>query len=179
MILIIHSKLPVTGSQITNTMKNFLNLTSQYILGLVDSEGMFGLIVGKGGGPTGNKFSLEFKITQKGHSLDVLLAIQDFFGCGHIAVDNSKDGTMKYVVTDLASIINIIIPFFLANKLLSSKYLNFLDFVKMSDIISNGSHLTMEGAQSLLSIYAGMNSKRTWMDKYNFMLTHTIEITAG
>ena len=49
----------------------------------------------------------------------------------------------------------------------------------MSVIINNGSHLTMEGAQSLLAIYAGMNSKRSWMDKYSFMLTHTLEITAG
>lgn len=160
-------------------MKNSLNLTAQYILGFVDSEGMFGLIVGKGGGPTGNKFSLEFKVTQKAHSLPVLLAIQEFFGCGRIAVDNAKDDTMKYVVTDLPSIINIIIPFFLTNNLLTSKYLNFLDFVKMSEIISNGTHLTLEGAQSLLSIYAGMNSKRSWMDKYSFMLTHTFDITAG
>ncbi len=86
---------------------------------------------------------------------------------------------MKFVVTDLPSIVNIIIPFFLANPLLSSKYLNFIDFVKMSQIISSGAHLTIGGAQELLHIYSQMNSKRSWLDKYNFMLTHSITITAG
>lgn len=160
------------------TFKN-ITITADYILGFVDSEGMFALIVQKGGGPTGNKFTLEFKITQKAHSLYVLEAIKEYFGCGRIAIDNAKDNTMKYVVTEISSIIQIIIPFFLANSLLTSKYLNFLDFVKMSEIIQSGSHLTMVGAQSLLLIYSGMNSKRSWIDKYNFMLTHSLNVTAG
>lgn len=160
-------------------MKNIIIITADYIRGFTDSEGMFGLIVQKGGGPTGNKFSLEFKITQKMHSVHVLEAIKAFFGCGRIAIDNRKDGTVKYVVTDLTSIVNIIIPFFLTNTLLSSKYLNFIDFIKMSQIMNSGAHFTLEGAEQLLSIYSNMNSKRSWLDKYNFMLTHTLTVTSG
>ena len=138
-----------------------LQLTAQYLLGLVDSEGMFGLIVHKGGDPTGNKFGLEFKITQKDHSLYVLEAIKDYFGCGRIAIDNRKDGTYKFVVTDILSIVNILIPFFLTNQLNSSKHLNFTDFARMAEIINSGAHLTIMGAQELLAIYSGMNSKRS------------------
>lgn len=138
-----------------------LKLTPAYILGLVDAEGFFGLIVQKGGGPTGNKFSLEFKITQKRASLAVLEAIQAYFGCGRIAIDNRADDTMKFVITDLISILTIIIPFFTTHCLLSSKYMNFIDFTKMAVIFKSGAHLTLEGAQSLLLIYSGMNSKRS------------------
>ena len=156
-----------------------LNITANYILGFVDAEGMFGLIVQKGGGPTGNKFSLEFKVTQKLASILVLETIKEYFGCGRIAIDNRADGTMKYVVTDIASIVGVIIPFFLANQLLTSKYLNFKDFVRMASIIESKAHLTLEGAQSLILIYSGMNNKRTWLDKYIFMSTHVIVITGG
>lgn len=114
-----------------------------------------------GGGPTGNKFSLEFKITQKAHSRAVLEAIQAFFKCGRIAVDNAKDGTLKYVVTDIISITTIIIPFFLEHTLLTSKQMNFLSFVEMAKIIASGAHLTKDGAEQLLSIYSNMNSKRS------------------
>lgn len=163
----------------TNNIINNIVVTPQYILGFVDAEGMFGVTVQRGGGPTGNKFSLEFKITQKASSIAVLQAIQAFFGCGRIAIDNRKDDTMKFIVTDLQSILTIIIPFFLANTLLTSKYLNFLDFCKVSQIIAQGQHLTLEGAQIILGIVSGMNSKRSWMDKYNFMSTHTLNVTAG
>lgn len=54
-----------------------LNITANYTLGFVDAEGMFGLIVQKGGGPTGNKFSLEFKVTQKLASILVLETIKE------------------------------------------------------------------------------------------------------
>lgn len=158
---------------------NLLNITPQYILGFVDAEGMFGLIVQKSSGLTGYKFSLEFKVTQKFASLAVLEAIKGYFGCGRIAIDNRRDHTMKYVVTDFPSIISVLIPFFLANQLLSSKYLNFLDFVRMAEIIRTGRHLTVDGAQSLLLIYSQMNSKRSWLDKYTFMSSHTFNITSG
>ena len=101
-----------------------LIVTAPYILGLTDAEGMFGLIVLKGGEPTGNKFSLEFKITQKASSRAVLEAIQKYFGCGRIAIDNRGDNTLKYVVTDLKSILTIIVPFFTQHMLLTSKYMN-------------------------------------------------------
>ena len=81
-------------------LKN-LYVTAEYILGFVDSEGMFGLIVQKGGSRIGYKFTLEFKISQKSHSLIVLEAIKKFFGCGRIAIDNRKNDVYKYVVTDL------------------------------------------------------------------------------
>lgn len=158
-------------------MKNTINITAGYVLGFVDAEGMFGLIVNKGGGPTGNKFSLEFKMTQKGASLAVLTAIKDFFGCGRIAVDNRTSGTMKYVVTDLHSILTIIIPFFAQHILLSSKFLNFKDFERMRMIMQERAHLTLSGAQELLLIYSGMNSKRSWISKFTFMSTHTMVIT--
>lgn len=169
-----------SGAQLYHIiMYSTSQLTAEYIVGLVDSEGMFGLMVHKGGGPTGNKFSLEFKITQKEHSVALLNAIKDYFGCGRIAIDNRRDGTYKYVVTDIQSIVTIIIPFFLSNPLNSSKHLNFMDFTRIAEIINSGLHLTLVGAQEILSIYSGMNSKRSWMDKYLFMTKHTIHITAG
>lgn len=154
-------------------------INAAYILGLTDAEGMFTLTPQKGGGPTGHQFSLEFKITQKNHSVAVLHAIKDFFDCGRIAIDHRQDATMKFIVTDIASIVHILIPFFTENVLLTSKCMNFNDFKAMAEIIRSKSHLTQDGATKLLDTFAGMNSKRSWISKYNFLLSHTINVTPG
>ena len=78
-----------------------------YVTGLVDGDGMFGCIISK----TNKTISLEFKITAlSSTSYDLIKELKTFFNCGRISIDNREDGTIKYVVTDLKSILTCIVP---------------------------------------------------------------------
>ena len=92
------------------TIGNFSEkLEPWYVTGLVDGDGMFGCIVSK----TNKTISLEFKVTAlSSTSYDLINELKIFFNCGRISIDNREDGTIKYVVTDLKSILTCIIPHF-------------------------------------------------------------------
>jgi len=71
-----------------------------YITGLTDSEGTFSCYIQRF---TDNKItvSLEFKITQKSHSEDILYQIIEYFYAGSVVIDNRKTDTKKYHITNL------------------------------------------------------------------------------
>ena len=111
-----------------NFTKPNQNLIPWQVTGLTDGEGSFVYsITNTGKGLTGQKLSLEFKVTQKSHSEGVLYELQEFFGCGNVVIDNRKTDTKKYHVTNINDIINIIIPHFETYPCLTSKFLNFKD----------------------------------------------------
>nr|YP_007475430.1 hypothetical protein H888_mgp15 [Microbotryum cf. violaceum BFL-2013]AGE14644.1 hypothetical protein [Microbotryum cf. violaceum BFL-2013] len=55
--------------------------------------------------------------------------------------------------------------------------MNFISFALMAGIIESGAHLTKDGAEQLLDIYSKMNSKRSWIEKFNLMSTHILNVT--
>lgn len=69
----------------------------------------------------GFKFVLQFKVTQKADSAGILYDLQRYFGCGSVVIDNRRDGTLKFQVQDLKSIINNVIPHFDQYPLVTSK----------------------------------------------------------
>jgi hypothetical protein len=70
---------------------------------------------------------LEFKVTQKSHSEEILHKIKKYFGCGNVVIDNRKSDTKKYHCTNLTDIITKIIPHFENYPCITSKHLNFRD----------------------------------------------------
>lgn len=143
-------------------------LTPWYITGISDGEGSFQITIQdiKGKGKTGYKPFLEFKITQKYHSINLLREIKKFFGCGRINVDNSKTGTVKFVITNNDDLINKVIPHFDEYKLKTSKYLNYLDFKKAIIMMSEKKHYNIEGINNLKEIKSNMNKLRSFKDKF-------------
>jgi len=93
-----------------------------YITGLTDSEGSFSCYIQRS---TVNKItvSLEFKITQKSHSEDILYQIKEYFSAGSVVIDNRKTDTKKYHITNLNLILEKIIPHFEVYPCLTSKNL--------------------------------------------------------
>lgn len=75
-----------------------------YVTGLTDSEGNFSINYNK----NTNKVTFSYK---KVHSISVLHGLKAFFNCGNVVIDN-KDKGYKFQVSNLDSIINIIIPHF-------------------------------------------------------------------
>jgi hypothetical protein len=111
---------------------------------------------------------LEFKITQRDHSLGILYEIQKFFGCGRINIDNSKTATMKFVVTNNNDLLYKIIPHFEKYPLKTSKFLNYLDFKRAVVLMNEKLHYKKEGVNLLKEIKSTMNKSRLFKDKFEF-----------
>lgn len=62
----------------------------------------------------------------------------------------------------LSDIVNLIIPFFDKYPIQGYKRLDFEDFKKISDIIINKKHLTVEGFELVKKINSRMNLRRPW-----------------
>lgn len=152
------------------------NLTPWYVTGITDGEGSFQITIQdmKGLGKTGYKPFLEYKVTQKNHSIFVLYKLQKFFNCGRINVDNNKTDTMKFVVTDNNDLVEKIIPHFDIYSLKTSKFLNYLDFKDAALLMRNKKHFTIEGIERLKSIKSNMNKARSWKDKFHYCWNNEI-----
>lgn len=70
----------------------------------------------------------------------------------------SKDKSLAYVVRDLNSLKNSIIPFF--NDKLIIKKEAFLKFKQVIELVSNKKHFTLEGMQTITKIAYSMNTQK-------------------
>jgi hypothetical protein len=171
-----------------NVKKNFSLLTynnkinPDYIVGFIDGEGSFNITISKDLNRSSNyRLICEMHITQNVHSIKVLQDIKDYFGCGIIKVDNKLSNTMKYQVNSYKDIANKIIPFLDKYPLLTSKYLNYLNFKEAINLMLNKEHLTQEGIEKFKILANQMNTKRSFSDKFNFSKEHLTKypITSG
>ena len=152
--------------------------TPWYITGFSDGEGSFQITIQdlKGKGLTGFKPFLEFKITQKNDSVGVLFEIQKFFNCGRICIDNRKSDTMKFVITNVDDLVYKLVPHFDKYQLVTSKYLNYIDFKSALILLKNKEHFKYEGIQKLKLIKSTMNKARSFEDKYNYCLSNKVSL---
>lgn len=104
------------------TQQGFI-LTPDYVTGLVDGDGHFGLQL-RGGTKV---HSAVFKVSALACNRGVLLALVDYFGCGRVGVENRRDNTLKFEVTAKSDLLNKIIPHFLNHPLQGSKALDYND----------------------------------------------------
>ena len=102
---------------------------------------------------------LKFALTQ--HSRDELLmkSLLSYLGCGRYEPQNSKDFG-EFVITKFLDLTDKIIPFFQKYPVQGVKHLDFLDFVKVAEIIKEKGHLTEEGLSKIRKIKKGMNTGR-------------------
>jgi hypothetical protein len=150
-----------------NKMEMNTKLNPWQVTGLTDGEGAFtySLIRKKTEKYT---ISLEFKVTQKSHSEEILYKLKDYFNCGTVVIDNRKTDTKKYHVTNLNSILNKIIPHFIEYPCLTSKYLNFNNWKEIASILNNNKEKSENFISEIKSIIQNMNKNRTFEEKYNF-----------
>jgi len=119
---------------------------------------------------------LEFKITQKKHSVGILFEIQKFLDCGRICIDNRKSDTMKFVITNVDDLVYKLIPHFDKYTLMTSKYLNYIDFRSAALLLKNKEHFKYEGIQKLKIFKSTMNKGRSFEDKYKFCQSNMINL---
>lgn len=137
-----------TGIQDTNWLRGF-----------VEAEGSFQVIIQESKDKTVNNVSLRFTITQ--HSRDSLLleSFVNYLGCGRgYSVSNRKE--THFIVSVFSDISNKIIPLFNEYPLIGTKKEDYLDFLKVVDLMKSKDHLTKEGVEKIKIIKNNMNSYR-------------------
>jgi hypothetical protein len=80
-----------------------------------------------------------------------------YFNCGTIYVSRN---VVDFYVSSFNDIINIIIPFCDKHPIQGVKYLDYVDFCKVAELMQKKEHLTIEGLEKIRKIKNTMNTKR-------------------
>jgi hypothetical protein len=142
--------------QDAGSQQDLVDLPS-YISGYVDGEGCFTVSISPR--PTllvGWEVRPSVSVSQNGDRCEVLLEIQDYFGCGTLRPDRS-DRTLKWEVRNLAQIVTKVIPHFRRYPLRSGKRRDFESFAEICERMALKEHLTVVGLQEIVRLAGQMN----------------------
>ena len=128
-----------------------------------DCDYVSGLIQGDGGvslsfrDPRKRKKGIKycFHIGQHLNSLDLLVRLKDFFQCGKI--QKVSPTYYRFMVSDLESLLNKILPHFVAYPLKDEKKDQFNIFSEVCKMVKHKEHLTEEGFEKIVRIAYKMN----------------------
>lgn len=129
-----------------------------WLAGFTSGEGCFLIdILKNDNSRLGSHIQLNFKLTQ--HYRDELLmrSLIEYFNCGKVYL---RADAFDFRVTKFADIENKIIPFFNKYPILGVKSKDFEDWSKVTDMMKENKHLTIEGLEQIKKIKAGMNKGR-------------------
>ena len=125
-----------------------LDLSDEYFVGFVEGEGCFYIgVVKSPETKSGWQVIYFFKVSQNPSGRMVLEDLKKRLNCGYIKQNSRTDTTDKslaYVVRDLPSLVDKVIPFF-KEKLVTQKAQDYDKFVKVLEIVSSNQHLNKEG----------------------------------
>lgn len=136
------------------------HISPEWLAGFIDGEGCFYVLVSNSKlHKAGASVQLQFSITQHNRDNELMTLIKDFLNCGFIK-NKKNQPSVEIVVTRLSDIQNNILPFLQKNPLQGAKLLDYLDFVKVVELMKNKAHLTPEGVDQIKKIKSEMNKKR-------------------
>nr|YP_008964960.1 LAGLIDADG endonuclease [Annulohypoxylon stygium]AHB33519.1 LAGLIDADG endonuclease [Annulohypoxylon stygium] len=156
---------PLTPSRLYSTSvedtlinnNKLLNLEGNFIAGFTDGEGCFRVRISKRNErKTGWMVEPIFQIGLHKKDLSILQLIQKTLGGIGSISSMSKEG-VKFKVSSIKNLNEIIIPYFMKYPLLTSKQVDFELLKKVVDLMNQKEHLTIEGIQKFVSIKASMN----------------------
>jgi LAGLIDADG endonuclease len=100
---------------------------------------------------------VSFEINLHIKDISILHRIKDFFGVGSVT---SRPGRLKcvYRVTNIADLLNVIIPHFISYPLITQKYYDFVLWSKVVKLMAAKQHLTPTGFTTILTYYASINT---------------------
>lgn len=106
--------------------------------------------------------------------------LQSFFGVGQVfgnkRYDNHREHLYRYVVRRRADLISVIIPFFRAYPLHTSKQRNFEKFAECVALVDCDHHLTSEGLIDIVRIAETMNRQKPRTELLRILRGHTPNI---
>ena len=141
-----------------STFHIYSKLNPWFVSGLIDGEGCFTVQISKS--KTNNlRFKVEaiFRIELHSRDLDLLLELQEYFGgCGSISKYKTRN-LVKYSVSSIKDLNEVIIPHFTKYPLLTQKLADFNLFKQIVELMNSKAHLTIEGLNQIINIKASMN----------------------
>jgi LAGLIDADG endonuclease len=133
---------------------------SHWISGFVSGEGNFDVgIKKKLKNKIGYEVYLRFRITQHKKDKKLMELIIKYLGAGRLEVQ-TKNPVVITVISKISDLNQKIIPFFTQFPICGIKTLDYFDWCKVAKLITNKSHLTNEGLESIRKIKSGMNTNR-------------------
>lgn len=134
-------------------------LDPNWIAGFVSAEGNFDVRIPATKSKTGYRVQLRFRISQHSRDLVLMEKIVEYFVAGKIYNYPGKSAISLSIVS-FTDITDKVIPFFNENGIIGIKLYDYLDWCKIHSLMLNGSHLTIEGINSIKEIKSGMNTGR-------------------
>jgi len=144
-----------------------IEISNDWLRGFVDAEGSFyASVTPNKTSALGYRVVATFAISQTASEKPVLEAIQSFLGCGFIRTRTpnipGRLPVCEFQVNAFKDILNVVLPFFNANPLLTTKRLNYLDLEAIMRLVERKEHLSQSGLDQIRTIIAGMNRKREY-----------------
>jgi hypothetical protein len=128
-----------------------------YISGYVDGEGCFTVSISpRSTLRVGWEVRPSLSVSQNGDRADVLLRMQEYFGCGTLRPDRS-DKTLKWEVRSLPLLVAVIVPHFRRYPLQSGKQRDFESFADICELMARGRHRCAPGLREIVRRARGMN----------------------
>lgn len=128
-----------------------------WFVGFVEGEGCFMVVVQEAKSKKRYDISLRFTITQHNRDLFLLEGLINYLGCGRCSPSRNE---ATFIVSKFSDISNKIIPLFNEYPLIGTKQANYLDFLKVVELMRTKDHLTKEGIEKIQIIKSNMNNKR-------------------
>ena len=153
------------ADKFTFNAANSHNLSLHYLLGFIDAEAMFYCYIPTTIGRQTLQFTLE--IAQATHEVALLMSMIQLIGSGYIKP--SFDFTSLVQAQQARAVSRLIlrkkqipglIGFINVNPLLTTKQLDFQDWLRLMDMFDQGLHQTPDGLAQMKAIKAGMNQGR-------------------
>lgn len=144
-------------------LKKTTSLHSWWVTGITDSEGNFTINYNS----KQNKATFAFKVTQKDDTMLMLLRL--YFNEGSILIDNKQFNTYKFQISNVTTLLKVVIPHFDKHPLQGSKQLDYEDWKKAILIYSKEKDIN-----KVLEIKANMNSKRSFVQRWEYTTNRTI-----
>lgn len=108
-----------------------------------------------------NKCNISLNITLglRANDKELWKNLITYLNCGRY-IPEYKRNEVYFIVTKFSDIYDKLIPLLDKHPLIGYKLDNYLDFVKVANLIKTKNHLTNEGKAEIKLIKNGMNSKR-------------------
>lgn len=149
---------PQESSICSTNATDLLNLSPGWVTGFSDGECSFHVVVRKDNTyKSGWTIIPAYKIELHKRDLDVLIAIQKFFGGIGKIQHLSEKGHVAYSVNSIKDLHEVIVPHFEKYPLLTVKRLAFMLFRQIIELLVNKQHLNSEGLLKILGFRTLMN----------------------
>lgn len=129
-----------------------------WLAGFTSGEGFFGVnLIKTTHVSTGTQVQLDFRISQHIRDEKLMINLIEYLGCGKLFKYREA---VEFRITKFNALVEKVIPLFAKYPIKGVKFLDYLDFVRIAELMKNKAHITKEGIDQIRKIKLGMNTNR-------------------